>query len=216
MNKHIRPIIDNYINRYRWKKRNKHNHTHLISVDGDRIDVVSIGRGTYGGIYVLAHSRDSGLKIGSYCSIAPKVVFMIGAEHPLHQLSTFPFKVHYKGVPYEALSRGDIIIDDDVWIGYGAQILSGVHIGQGAVIAAGAVVNKDVEPYTIVGGVPAGFIRKRFDQSKIDYFLTLDFGKLDEDLIKEHIDEMYMDYKNADLDEIIKRLDWFPKKGYNG
>lgn len=67
-------------------------------------------------------------------------------------------------VKHEATSKGDIVVKDDVWIGYGSIILSGVHIGQGAVIAAGSVVSHDVPPYAIVGGVPARLIKYRFSE----------------------------------------------------
>lgn len=80
-------------------------------------------------------------------------------------VSTYPFKRKLFHGGEEAVSKGDIIVGDDVWVGYGATILSGVHIGQGAVIAAGAVVNKDVPPYAIVGGIPAKVIKYRFSES---------------------------------------------------
>lgn len=207
--------INYAINKAKWKRRNRHNHTHLVTVDGDTIDIVTIGNGTYGGIKVLAHSCDSKLRIGSYCSIAPEVVFIPGSEHSISQLSTFPFKVHYLNVPHEASSKGDIIIDDDVWLGYGSMILSGVHVAQGAVVAAGAVVNKNVEPYAIVGGVPAKVIRYRFEKPVIDYLLTLDYSKLDTILLQQHIDAMYKPIDGMKLEEIKKLYDWFPKKYEN-
>ena len=78
-----------------------------------------------------------------------------------------------------------------MWIGYRATILSGVHIGQGAVIAAGAVVTKDVPPYAIVGGVPARVIKFRFGEEVLTRLGKLDYSKLSEIWIKEHIDELY-------------------------
>ena len=112
----------------------------------------------------------------------------------------------------EATSKGDIIIDDDVWIGYRSIILSGVHIGQGAVIAAGAVVTKDVPPYTIVGGVPAKVIKYRFTSEITDYLLTMDYSKLDQDMIERHIDALYMQISTIEINELKRIYDWFPKK----
>ena len=82
------------------------------------------------------------------------------AGHTLNNISTYPFKtalLNYKNE--EAISKGNIIIDDDVWIGFGATIMSGVHIGQGAVIAAGSVVTKDVPPVAVAAGNPVRFIK---------------------------------------------------------
>lgn len=77
------------------------------------------------------------LNIGAYCSIAEDTIFLLGSEHKLDLISTFPFKVKKFGYPKEAYTKENIIVEDDVWIGSGAIICSGVIIGQGAVIAAG-------------------------------------------------------------------------------
>ena len=76
----------------------------------------------------------------------------------------------------EALSKGDIIVEDDVWIGQGATIMSGVHIGQGAVIGAGSIVNKDIEAYSVVAGVPAKLIKMRFPPNIITKLLEIDYS----------------------------------------
>ncbi|MDY6420297.1 MAG: CatB-related O-acetyltransferase [Succinivibrio dextrinosolvens] len=116
---------------------------------------------------ILDNNSLSKLKIGSFCSIAPKVTFILNSDHYTNNLSSFPFKVMCLGShKSEAISYGDIVVDDDVWIGYGATILSGIHVGQGAIIAAGAVVSKDVPPYAIVGGVPARIINSSFPDKK--------------------------------------------------
>jgi virginiamycin A acetyltransferase len=114
------------------------------------------------------------LVIGKFCSIACGAKFiMTSANHTLKSLSTYPFPIFYDewdetSNPVDAWdNRGDIVIGNDVWIGYEAVILSGVQIGDGAIIGTRAVVTKDVPPYTIVGGVPAKLIRKRFDDDKI-------------------------------------------------
>ena len=112
----------------------------------------------------------------------------------------------------EAFGKGNINIEDDVWIGYGATIMSGIHIGQGAVIAAGAVVTKDVPPYAIVGGVPARIIKYRFDTESIQFMNSLDYKALNESLIQEHVDDFYISLKEKSVLEIRKLFEWFPKK----
>ena len=132
---------------------------------------------------VLYHYPVNGdrLVIGKYCSIACGAKFLLNsANHTLRSLSTYPFPIFYEawGTPVSEVSsawdnRGDIVIGNDVWIGYEAVILSGVHIGDGAIIGARAVVTRDVEPYTIMGGVPARPLRKRYDEEKIQRLLAL-------------------------------------------
>lgn len=132
---------------------------------------------------VLYHYPINGdkLRIGRFCSIACGAKFLFtSANHSLSSLSTYPFPLFYEewGQPWHQLTqawenRGDISIGNDVWIGYEAVILSGVTIGDGAIIAARSVVTRDVPPYTIVGGVPARPIRKRYDQASIDQLLAL-------------------------------------------
>ena len=105
-----------------------------------------------------------------------------------------------------SLSKGDIKVDDDVWIGYGATILSGVHIGQGVVVAAGSVVTRDVPPYAIVGGVPANVIKYRFSSDLIEELLMIDYSKLTKEEIKKHITDLYRPL----IDK--KQIAWMPKK----
>ena len=115
------------------------------------------------------------LIIGKFCSIACGAKFLFNsANHTLKSLSNYTFPLFFeewgldkKNVASAWDNKGDIIIDNDVWIGYEAIIMAGVHIGDGAVIAARAVVTKDVPPYTIVGGTPARKIRMRFEEETI-------------------------------------------------
>ena len=121
------------------------------------------------------------LVIGKFCSIACGAKFLFNsANHSLGSLSTYPFPIFFEewGLPVEDIPRawdnkGDIVVCSDVWIGYEAVILAGVTIGDGAVIGTRAVVTKDVPPYTIVGGVPAKPIRKRFSDDVIERLLEL-------------------------------------------
>lgn len=121
------------------------------------------------------------LIIGKFCSIACGARFIFNsANHKMSSLSTYPFplffeewNLDYKNVVDSWDNKGDIIIGNDVWIGYEAVIMAGVTIGDGAIIGTRAVVTKDVEPYTIVGGVPAKIIRKRFSKEVIEDLLEL-------------------------------------------
>ena len=189
-----------------WKKRNTHNHTKLVPplVNTDRIHV---GNHTYGSISAIISSAEGSLHIGSFCSIADCVTFVVSADHPTENISTFPFKtLCTRETGCEAVSKGDIVVEDDVWLGYGATVLSGVHIGQGAVVAAGSVVTKDVLPYAIVAGVPAKVIKYRFSPELIAELLKVDYSKLDEEQVGGHIQELY------DPLTTVEQLAWMPRK----
>jgi len=96
-------------------------------------------------------------------------------------------------------NKGDIVIGNDVWIGYEAVIMAGVHIGDGAIIGTRAVVTKDVPPYTIVGGVPAKEIRKRFNSDMIEQMLALKWWNWSVDKIQEFLPYLM----NGDLEKIV-------------
>ena len=174
-----------------WLKKNKHNQT--VPVNRFPIEAVEVGKESYGKLYIQAFSDKYCLKIGHYCSIGHDVTFILSAEHSLNHLSTYPFLVKIMGKKNEATSKGDIIIEDDVWIGYGATILSGVRIGRGAVVAAGAIVHSNVPPYAIVAGIPAKIVKFRFEKAIIKELMRMDFGKLSRDLIKKNIHSLYHD-----------------------
>ena len=128
--------------------------------------------------YPINHDK---LKIGKFCSIACGAKFLFNsANHTVKSLSTYPFPIFFEewGLDVRDITtawdnKGDIVIGNDVWIGYEAVIMSGVTIGDGAIIGTRAVVTKDVPPYTIVGGVPAKQIRKRFPEKTISELLKL-------------------------------------------
>ena len=141
--------------------------------------------------YPINHDK---LIIGKFCSIACGAKFLFnGANHTLKSLSTYPFPIFYEEWSHGIWAdkswdnKGDIKIGNDVWIGYDAIIMAGVTIGDGAIIATRAVVTKDVPPYTIVGGVPAKIIRKRFS----------------DEVIEEQLKQKWWDLPN---EEILKRI----------
>jgi virginiamycin A acetyltransferase len=130
-----------------------------------------IGDYTYGHPKVVEFGEGVRLKIGKFCSIADDSVFMLGGEHRLDMVTTYPFAnffqfAHSLHDSHPRL-RGDITLGNDVWVGQEAMILSGVTIGNGAVIAARSVVAKDVEPYAIMAGSPARRIKYRVPEDLI-------------------------------------------------
>lgn len=142
--------------------------------------------------YPINHDK---LRIGKFCSIACGAKFLFNsANHTLSSLSTYPFPLFFeewglekKDVTKAWDNKGDIVIGNDVWIGYEAVILAGVTIGDGAIIGTRAVVTKDVPPYTIVGGVPAKPIKKRFSDEIISALLEIQWWNWSEEKIARNI-----------------------------
>ena len=142
--------------------------------------------------YPVNHDR---LIIGRFCSIACGAKFLFtSANHALRSLATYPFPIFFEewGLDRTRVAdawdnKGDITVGSDVWIGYEAVVLSGVTIGDGAIIGARAVVTRDVPPYAIVGGVPARLIRKRFDDKTVETLLRLKWWDWPSEKIARHI-----------------------------
>lgn len=145
------------------------------------------------------------LIIGKFCAIARGVEFMMnGANHRMGSVTTYPFNImgggwekampSLKDLPF----KGDTVIGNDVWIGQNAVIMPGVHIGDGAIIAANAVVAKEVPPYTVCGGNPARMLRKRFDDELTEYLLELKWWDWPPEKISQHLDVLC----SADLSRI--------------
>jgi virginiamycin A acetyltransferase len=168
--------------------------------DGDRIEDFESN--------VLYHYEVLGDKliIGKFCQIAHGVKFIMnGAIHKFDGITSYPFGV-FDGANHidsEPSPKGDTIIGNDVWIGYEATIMPGVKIGDGAIIGAKALVNKDVEPYSIVGGVPAKLIRKRFADETIQFLLELKWWDQDIKTIMEWAPYLV----KGDLESLIKVLE---------
>ena len=202
----IKNLILLYLYKNKWRKLNSHNKTTLGNIFP--LESVKVGKYTYGKLNIKSWgSRNEGLEIGNYVSIAPEVVFLLGGNHYTKTITTYPFKVMYfNETTPEALSKGKIVVGDDVWVGYRVTIMSGVNIGQGAVIAAGALVSKDVPPYAIVGGVPAKIIKYRFEPEIIKEMLKIDYSKLTKNDLINNKEKLYAEIKEKE------QIDWLLNK----
>lgn len=192
-----------YVFKKRWRKMNPDNETYPANIFNQ--ELVKVGRKTYGELYVSAFNDRYKISIGHFCSIAPNVIFLLSADHSLNYLSTFPFKTKCLKEGSEGISKGDIIIDSDVWIGQNAIILSGVHVAQGAVIAAGAVVTKNVPAYAVVGGNPARIIKYRFNEDIIERLIKIKFENLTDEFIERHKKILYSELN--DISDLYLILD---------
>ena len=189
----------------KWMTKNIENQT--IPIKRFELSCVAVGRNTYGELNVETFGNKTHLRIGNFVSIAEHVTFLLDVEHYLTHLSTYPFKVKMlHETNTEAFSKGDIIVEDDVWIGYGATIMSGVHIGKGAVVAANAVVTKNVPAYAIVAGIPAKVARYRFEEDVITEVSKLDFEKLTKEKVIAYKRNLYAQVNYKSVKEVVRSL----------
>jgi len=171
------------------------------------LEIVSVGKYTYGALEVHTWGEpEQELEIGSYVSIASGVKFLLGGNHRMHTFSTFPFKAKFCGARVDSLSKGKIVVEDDVWIGTDVLILSGAHIGKGAVIGARTVVSGKIPAYAIVVGNPCKIVKYRFSEEIINKLENADFNKIDEKLLKENIDLLYKPLTKDNLKIIFTKL----------
>lgn len=145
------------------------------------------------------------LVIGKFCAIAKGVEFIMnGANHRMNSVTTYPFNIMANGwekatpalvdLPF----KGDTVVGNDVWIGQNVTVLPGINIGDGAIIAANAVVTRDIPAYHIAGGNPARILRARFDEALIAYLLKLKWWDWPAQKIFDHLDVLC----SADLEQI--------------
>ena len=156
-------------------------------------DRFPVGRGTYGEPAVLQWGEDASLRIGAFCSIGRGVTIILDGDHRIDWVTTYPFmrfRDSARGIEGHPRSRGAVVIENDVWIGYGATILSGVRLGNGAVVGACSVVTRDVPPYGIVAGNPAKLLRRRFPDETVRLLERL----------------AWWDWPDADLDRAMPLL----------
>lgn len=210
-------IISKLVSRYHkktinsyWRKVNPLNETRIAHVgnketlDFIKSDRIDVGKNTYGVLNIhTSGNKDEFLRIGSNCSISGFSHFWLGGGHELDTITMYPYKkLKFNGAD-ESTTKGGIIIEDEVWIGAEALILSGVTIGKGAVVAAGAIVTHDVPPYSIVGGNPAKIIRYRFSEEIILKIKNIDLSLL-KDITDNDIRMLYTKLSESNVDYICE------------
>lgn len=201
----IKKIFLTEMLKMRWRLENKENGTRLGPIT--TLEAYSfvknghllVGKGSYGLINIhTSGAKGEKLIIGQNCQISGQSHFLLGGEHDYKTISTYPYEELIYKKEKSSFSKGKIQLEDEVWVGCNALIMSGVKIGKGAIIAAGSVVTKDVPPYAIVGGVPAQVIKYRFSKKIIEKILPLNLCDLemtnqDEEYLKKHITEDNVD-----------------------
>ena len=137
------------------------------------------------------------LIIGRFCAIAKGIEFVMnGANHRMKSISTYPFNImgggweQYTPAPDDLPFKGDTVVGNDVWIGQNVTVMPGVHIGDGAIIAADSVVTKNIPPYCVAGGNPCRVIRQRFDDELISYLTDLKWWDWDADKIFRNMEAL--------------------------
>ena len=164
-----------------------------------------IGDWSYGNPDILKWDDQTKLKIGKFCSLAKGVRIVLGGEHHAEWITTYPLDVFVQPQggtgPGQSSTKGDVVIGNDVWIGVNSVILSGVTIGDGAIIGAASLVTRDIPPYTIAAGHPAKPIRKRFEEPVIQALLAIRWW----DWPLEKIKEAQPLLMSGNLDDFLKK-----------
>jgi acetyltransferase-like isoleucine patch superfamily enzyme len=165
-----------------------------------------MGPNSYGEPLIPSYPGDTAwVRVGAYVSIALDVVLLDGGSHRTDWVSTYPFRARF-GLPGaysdgHPTTKGDVVIGNDVWIGRGARVMSGVSVGDGAVIAGYSVVTKDVRPYAIVAGNPAREIRRRFSDEQVEALLAIAWWHWPEQQVLQAVPELC----SENIDEFIRR-----------
>jgi acetyltransferase-like isoleucine patch superfamily enzyme len=167
----------------------------------------TVGRGTYGEPTVYSWETSTKLRIGAYCSIAAEVHILLGGEHRLDWVTTNPIRV-LKNLPGawedgHPASKGDVVIGNDVWLAHRTTILSGVTIGDGAVVGSASVVTRDVPPFAIVSGNPADVMRYRFPEETREALARIAWWNWPEDKVLASVDLLC----SGDVEGFIERFD---------
>jgi hypothetical protein len=163
---------------------------------------VVYGPGSYGipRIYHFNYD-DARLIVGNYSSVGG--TYMLGGQHPVDQVTTYPLRINLQmegaGLDGNPTPRGDTVVGSDVWTGYGSWMLSGVKIGDGAIVAGGALVTKDVPAYAVVGGNPARIIKYRHTEEQREALLQIRWWDWSEEEIREAVPMM----TTTDIDSFI-------------
>jgi virginiamycin A acetyltransferase len=192
--------------KYRWRQNNKQNQTVPASIFP--MNLVKVGKMSYGELNVKYYGNPfENLEIGNFVSIAENVTFLLGGNHQTKTFTNYPLlsKLIKLSPEIDSLSKGPIVLEDEVWVGFGAIILSGVRIGKGAVVAAGSVVTKDIPAYAIVGGNPATTLKYRFDEKTRQALTDFNISDFENFEIIQNIEMLY-DNVDIALIEKIKSL----------
>jgi acetyltransferase-like isoleucine patch superfamily enzyme len=173
----------------------------------DSGDHLTMSEHSYGPPRLLwANHPGIGVTIGKYSSVSDMTEIILGGYHRPEWVSTYPFHGKY-GIPesgdHETFHRGPVAIGNDVWVGYKATILSGVTIADGAVVAAGSMVTKDVEPYAIVAGNPAVIKSRRFDDATCQTLLKIAWWHWPHEMVLAHVEQLC----SANIAEFVGRHD---------
>lgn len=203
-------MIKRYLNlilfRRKWRKINKHNFTSVRRVFDTR--KVICGIGTYGSLNIYDYGdKNECIQIGNYVSISADVKFVLGGNHHTERISSYPIEVFALHIGDNSISKGPIIIGDDVWIGMNAIIMSGVNIGQGAAIGAGAIVTKDVPPYAVVVGAPAKVVKYRFSENIINLLMDIDYSKMSMEDFVRYRDIMIDETTEENIKKLLAKLE---------
>lgn len=206
-----------------FKKKKKYSNYFLKDNLKNEIsqNLAVIGKWSYGNPKIYRWNWKNKIYIGNFCSLGPEIKIIIGGNHRTDWVSTsqlpadtFNFDdtfLNAQKIKNYNYSKGDLHIENDVWIGAFSIIFSGVRLGNGSVVAAGSVVTKDIEPYTIVGGNPAKLIKKRFTSKQINFLNSSKWWDLDDKkidllskyLLSEKVDLFIKKFKDFKKNKII-------------
>jgi chloramphenicol O-acetyltransferase type B len=185
-----------------FKRNRKRASSRKITELRDRYPQYEIGRHTYGELAIHTWKEGATLRIGAFCSIGKGTQVFLGGEHRTDWVTTYPFPKRWdcaRHIVGHPRTKGNVVIGNDVWIGREAIIMSGVKIGDGAVVGACAVVTKDIEPYAIYAGNPARFVRKRFNEAVIEELLELRWWDFED----AEIEQLLPSLLSSNVDEFI-------------
>ena len=202
MIKNIYNFLKKQWNKIKFRISNKHNDMHLTALYP--INKIKVGIYSYGKLNIKAYNNKGIIKIGNYCSIADKVLFLVGGEHNYKRISTFPFQSRIYKQKTIDIPNYDIIIEDDVWIGYDCIILSNTHIGKGCVIGARSIVKGEIPSYSIYVGNKV--IKKRFSNDIIEKLNQIDFEKITHIFNDEYSQYCQKEITDENVDEIITKF----------
>lgn len=203
-----------------FKKKKKYSNYFLKDNLRNEIseNLAKVGKWSYGNPKIYRWNWKDKIYIGNFCSLGPEIKIIVGGNHRKDWVTTSPLPadtfnfndnfLNAQKIKNFNYSKGDLHIENDVWIGAFSIIFSGVRLGNGSVIAAGSVVTKDVEPYTIVGGNPAKFIKKRFTKKRINFLNSSKWWELDD----KKIDLLSKYLLNENIDLFIKKFKDLKKK----